>query len=129
MTLLLVLGALALHWFADFVVQTDAMAKGKSSSNRTLAEHVLTYGMTLLLGSLLLGTCLYIAGMEIPSPGRWIGWALLNAALHWPVDFVTSRASKHCFDGGRVHEGFVVIGFDQLVHTSLLIATLPGGPW
>jgi hypothetical protein len=93
--------ALVLHWFADFVLQTDQMARGKSSSNKWLSIHVAVYSLPLFL----------------------LGWkfALFNAATHWVVDYFTSRLSSRMWKEQRVHDFFVVIGFDQLIHTLLLV--------
>ena len=45
MTLLEIFTILLIHWFADFVLQTDKQAKGKSKNWRDLLSHTLTYSL------------------------------------------------------------------------------------
>lgn len=94
-----------LHWLSDFVLQTDKMAKGKSTSNGWLLIHINVYTIPFLI----------------------LGWkyALLNGAAHLVVDFVTSRITSYLWKQNRVHDFFVIIGLDQAIHLSVLIALLP----
>ncbi len=86
---------LLVHFLADFVLQTDKMAKGKSTSNKWLSIHIGVYTLPLFI----------------------FGWkfALFNGACHWGIDFFTSRATNYLWQKHRVHVFFVVIGFDQLL--------------
>jgi len=93
-----------LHFLADFCLQTDAMAKNKSTSLNWLTFHVVVYAIPFLL----LG----------------VKYALVNACAHWIVDFFTSRMTKGLWGAGRVRLFFVVIGFDQALHLTILYATL-----
>ena len=99
-SLKIVLLILVLHWLSDFVLQTDWMAKNKSTSNKALGLHILVYSIPFLV----------------------IGWkfALFNGVLHFGVDYVTSRMSKKFYEKGDIHNFFVVIGFDQVLHYSML---------
>lgn len=40
---------------------------------------------------------------------------------HYLTDWITSRVSKFYFDKGDAHNGFVTIGFDQVIHYLTLI--------
>lgn len=95
------------HFVADFIGQSDYMAKGKSSSNLILAYHIVVYTGLLAL----------MTGFSNP------GWALLNGAIHFVVDYFTSRASSKLYKSGKIHWFFVVIGFDQFIHTATLLLT------
>lgn len=97
------------HFVADFVLQSDRMAKLKSGSFAWLSWHVSVYTAALWLAS-------------IPLDQPW-WWAPLNGAAHFATDAVTSRASSALWKRGEVHWFFVVIGFDQLAHTVILIMT------
>jgi hypothetical protein len=77
------------------------MAQGKSKSVKWLSIHILVYMMPLLFFG--------------------IKFALLNAAAHWVIDFFTSRATSYLWKKQDVHNFFVVIGFDQLLHALILI--------
>lgn len=96
---------LALHLVGDFILQSHWMASNKSSDNRALAMHCVVYGLVFILpfGALFAGT---------------------NAALHFGVDFVTSRITANLWREQRWHWFFVVIGVDQFVHYVCLIGTL-----
>jgi hypothetical protein len=105
-SLFMAIVVLWIHFISDFILQTDEMAKGKSSSNRILTRHVLTYGVFFLV---------YFG----PA------YALVNCILHWFTDYFSSRATSKLWKENRVHEFFVVIGLDQAIHATCLIATLP----
>ena len=79
------------------------MALNKSKSNYWLGIHAFTYGLPLLL----LG---------------W-RWALGNALMHFGVDFFTSRGTAWLWKHEERHWFFVLIGFDQAIHLTLLFWT------
>lgn len=92
-----------LHFVSDFVLQSDYVAKNKSKSNLVLLQHVLIYGLPFYLIS--------------------VKFALVNMALHFVVDWVTSRITSKLWAEGKVHWFFVTIGFDQALHMTCLILT------
>lgn len=106
---------LFLHWLADFVFQTNNMAKNKSSSFGWLSIHGVEYLCVMVLG----------LAMLHPHSASWLHWCLLYAAVntgwHFIIDFFTSKLSSRLYKQGKIHEFFVVIGFDQLLHTVILI--------
>lgn len=102
------------HFVSDFILQTDKMAKGKSSSNRRLAEHIAVYTAALLV----------VLAWEHSIRGALL-YCVVNGAAHFATDYVTSRMTKRLWEQKRVHDFFVVIGADQAVHMTTLIATLP----
>lgn len=95
------------HWIGDFILQSDWMAKNKSSNHVALLNHVSVYGFALLFSCLL-----------IPIT---ITWVIFNVFAHFCTDFITSRITKKLWEKKDVHNFFVVIGFDQLVHALTLI--------
>lgn len=104
------------HFVADFICQTDAMARNKSSSNFWLGYHISTYTLALMVGALA------VTGGD---PRGVAIYALVNGAAHFATDYVTSRITKRLWEKKRVHDFFVVIGFDQALHMTILLATLP----
>lgn len=92
------------HWLADFVFQSDWMAKNKSSNYKALGVHISIYTLIFLA----------VFGWE---------YALVNGALHFCTDWVTSRITKKLWEKKSVHYFFVVIGLDQAIHLLCLIAT------
>ena len=100
MSMLILLELVWTHWVADFVLQSDGMALNKSKCNVWLALHCLVYGVCFL----------------------WAGWrfAAVAAALHFAVDWVTSRGTSALWARNARHWFFVLIGLDQALHMSLL---------
>jgi hypothetical protein len=92
---------LLVHWFADFVLQTDQMAQNKSHSIKWLSIHVLVYTIPLL-----------VFGVK---------FALVNGGVHFIVDYFTSKISKRLYLKSDIHNFFVVVGLDQYLHTAFLI--------
>lgn len=113
------LSLLVIHFVADFLFQTDSMALKKSTSNEWLALHALVYSACFLPFGLV--------------------FALITFVTHFWVDYYTSRCtsklwfidlyeSEECglmatVKDWKRHWFFVMIGFDQLLHFSILALT------
>src|SRR5688572_16954771 len=102
------------HWLADFCLQTDEQAKGKSTSVKLLTFHVATYSLMMGISGLFYfgdwRKCLIFAGITFVA--------------HWITDFITSRIGKPFWAKGDYHNGFVVVGFDQVLHYVQLYLTI-----
>lgn len=94
---------LFLHWIADFVCQSDAIAKNKSKDNGVLFFHCVVYFSVFMLGTIN------------------FGFAFLLGLIHFPVDYVTSRLNSKLYQAGKNHEFFVSIGFDQWIHFATIL--------
>lgn len=94
---------LTLHFVADFIMQSDYIAKTKSTSWKSLSIHVGIYTLVLALLNPI--------------------WALVNGLLHFCVDAVTSRLTSMLWQAKKTHYFFVVIGLDQLLHALMLVTT------
>ena len=97
------------HWLADFVYQSDWMAKNKSKRIDALLLHVWVY-MSI------------IALFALPILGLVNGiiFILVNGAAHFCIDFVTSRISSKFFADQDYHNGFVIVGLDQWIHQAIM---------
>jgi hypothetical protein len=104
---------LLIHFLADFALQTHEQASKKSSSLVHLHQHVMTYSLTWLFA-------IWIWTSNIES--ALVFWVITYAA-HFATDFVTSRAAKTYFDQQDYHNGFVVVGADQVLHYIQLVLT------
>lgn len=93
-----------LHFFSDFILQSDKMAINKSSSLKWLTIHVTVYIIPFL----------------------YFGWkfALVNYIAHWTTDFFSSRATTYLWKKEKRHWFFVVIGLDQAIHMTCLFLTV-----
>lgn len=92
-----------LHFFADFILQTDKIAINKSKDNAILLAHVAIYSLPF-----------FIFGAD---------FALLNMVLHFMVDWCTSRVTSYLWKKQERHWFFVVIGLDQAIHMTCLFLT------
>jgi hypothetical protein len=90
-----------IHFLADFVLQSDAMALKKSSDYRWLLFHSAVYGAPFL-----------IFGPRL---------AALAFGLHYVVDRFSSLATSRLWQAGERHWFFVVIGLDQAIHLTILV--------
>ena len=116
---LTIIGLLFVHFVFDFILQTHEMAINKSSSNKWLTKHVAIYTGGLFVSYI----WILVTGILLSYP-VFIGWVLLNGVLHWITDYFTSRKSKYYFSKKDYHNGFIVVGFDQLIHYVCLFGTL-----
>lgn len=110
------------HFVADFMLQNDTMAQNKSTSNIWLTNHVMVYSFAMLG---IMATFVYLLN---PVSSHWqlvmlLVWAVINGALHWITDWVSSRATSYLWKQGDRHNFFVVVGADQAVHLSTMIVT------
>jgi hypothetical protein len=108
-----VMSIIVLHWFADFVLQTDWQAKNKSSNNMALLRHVGTYTAAIAIFAL------YMFPIKLA-----LMWIVINAVLHLITDYFTSRLNTYLWSKGQVHNFFVSVGFDQVIHYFCLFGTL-----
>ena len=86
---------LVIHFLADFALQTHEQAQGKGPIDP-----------------------------EIQKFWGWIGFSLLVGIPHYLTDWCTSRIGKPFWKSGDFHNGFVVIGFDQVIHYISLILVI-----
>ena len=97
---------LLIHFLADFGLQTNDQAINKSSSNIFLFYHVGVYSLIWLIAS-------YIIFLNVIMA---ILFSLITFLFHFGTDWVTSRVGKPFWSKGDYHNGFAVVGFDQLLH-------------
>jgi hypothetical protein len=119
MTFQTIMTVIAMHWVADFVLQSDWQAKNKSKNNLALLLHVTTYTVCIFVCGIFLLTQLTPENIKI-----WELWALANGIVHFGVDYVTSRINTYLWSKGRVHDFFVMVGFDQVIHYVCLFGSL-----
>ena len=111
MNLIEIFSIILIHWFADFVLQTDKQAKGKSKNWSDLLGHTFTYSLIWL--------------SMISWLGFWQGliFVLITFIAHTITDYFTSRLNSKLWSEGKVHNFFVSVGFDQVLHYVQLFIT------
>lgn len=108
----MVIYVLLLHYIGDFLLQHRKMAENKSESNWWLSLHVLAYAITLFAG------LVFFYDLKMT-----LFFVLVNAALHFVTDRITSLWTKHFFLKKNNYGFFGIIGFDQFIHSATLIIT------
>jgi hypothetical protein len=102
---------LLIHFLADFGLQTHQQATLKNSDNKYLAYHVGVYSLIWLLA-------LISYGISFKEAAEF---AVFTFIFHFITDFVTSRIGNPFWEKNDYHNGFVVVGFDQVLHYIQLI--------
>lgn len=119
MEITIIFAILIIHWIADFILQTDSQAKGKSKKWKPLLTHTFNYsGVWFIVG------LLYI----IPTPSVILFWKvftffIITFVAHTITDYFTSRLNSRLWAQGRTHDFFVAVGFDQILHYVQLFLT------
>lgn len=102
------------HWVADFLFQSDEVAKYKSKSIAHLTMHGLLYSVHLFIWSAL------IFNLNYQMMLLFMG---INGVTHVCIDAVTSKVAAFCHKHDARHGFFTVIGFDQFLHVSILLVS------
>lgn len=112
-TTLVIIGLLFAHFIADFVCQTHWMATNKSKDWHALRCHVLTYAG--IMGAVVV----IYRGFTLAAAD----FTAITFATHFVTDAITSRITAKLWATKRVHDFFVIVGFDQWIHATTLILT------
>mgnify|MGYP000291670645 CR=1 FL=1 len=106
------------HWLSDFICQTHEMSIKKSKSLLWLSYHVLVYSTVTTL------CWMAFFGRDFDSFNTTTLLILsITFLTHWFTDYFTSRWTSKLWEKKDVHNFFVVIGFDQLIHATTLLIT------
>lgn len=107
MEISLIIFIMLIHFLADFGLQTHEQFQKKSSDSKFLFYHVGVYSMIWFLA-----LCGY-PDLELDGV---LTFTLITFVSHFVTDWMTSRIGKPFWENKDFHNGFVVIGFDQLLH-------------
>ncbi len=95
------LALFAVHFIADFFVQTEHQALNKSKNIWPLARHCITYAICFLPFGIV--------------------FAILTGMMHMVVDYATSKMTSSLWAKGETRKFFQVIGLDQFLHAASLV--------
>jgi len=101
------------HWLLDFVLKYNIDAQNKWHSNKHLTNHTIPYSLGWCLPAVIVFGNIPLAYLFIP----------ITFVAHTITDWFTSRWCHYYFEKGDTHRGFVVIGFDQILHYVQLYLT------
>jgi len=121
MPLWIIILCLITHWIGDFVAQTHSQSIGKSTSNVVLSEHVFSYTMIWSIPAFIIfsTTLSFCDGFW-----RFLVFLVITYTTHFAIDYYTSRVNKQLWEAKEVHNFFVSIGFDQVLHYLQIFGTL-----
>ena len=108
-----VLIIMVIHYLGDFALQTHEQAQKKSSDNKWLVYHTGSYSLIWLLAAWGLYTSIWAALL----------FAGVTFVAHTATDWATSRIGRSFWSSGDLHNGFAVVGFDQILHYVQLLLT------
>lgn len=117
MNLIEIFSIILIHWFADFVLQTDKQAKGKSKNWSDLLDHTANYSLLWTT----IGMLYTIISLNVSW--NWLLFGLITFIAHTITDYFTSRLNSKLWSEGKVHNFFVSVGFDQVLHYVQLFTT------
>lgn len=100
------------HFLADFGLQTHEQATGKSSNEKQLMWHVAVYS----------GVWLFMSYCLFQNAFLSIIFAVITYICHYITDYFSSRIGKPYWEKKDLHNGFVIIGADQVLHMIQLFA-------
>ena len=123
MSLTIIFSVIFIHWIADFVLQSDKQAKGKSKNWSDLLAHTFTYSTMWIFAS-----CLMLGYVNKGQTTQWyvihaLLFGLITFVCHTITDYFTSRLNSKLWAKGDVHNFFVSVGFDQVLHYIQLFLT------
>ena len=131
---------LIIHWIADFVLQTDKQAKGKSKNWKDLLSHTISYSMIFFCVGILLSLLLIV-----PNILYVFYFTAITFICHTITDYFTSKLNtkllppitelsfgSDVFGDNKMlaypknsswHNFFVGVGGDQILHYIQLFLT------
>lgn len=126
MNLIEIFSIIIIHWFADFIMQDEKWALGKSKNWYDLLSHTFTY------------SCIWLIPIIFLFPNNWTTSEYVISSLlfgfttfvfHTITDYITSRIVSKKFEkqeyGSSIPNigAFSIIGFDQVLHYVQLFGT------
>lgn len=109
----IIIWILFIHFIADFICQSDKMALNESFNIWYLLYHVSAY--IIIIGIILMPFYIQKPDIEI---GKFF---TLNFLTHWIIDFIILRIKAKHWEQRKRHWFFVMIGFEQVLHISILL--------
>jgi len=99
-----------IHFLADFSLQTNQQAQQKSISTNALFNHVGIYTTVWFLALIAINEIINFSLFDC------LIFCLITFVAHSTTDYFTSRIGKPYWEEHDYHNGFTVVGFDQMLH-------------
>lgn len=119
-----------IHWVGDFVFQSDWQAKNKSKNNKALLQHITRYTtvwaafiLIWVIGDIIVNLFDTETTKDYIWTAKWLPFLSITFIAHFITDYFTSRLNSRLWAEGKIHNFFVSIGFDQILHYVQLFLT------
>ena len=99
-----------IHFMSDFILQSDSMAKNKSSKLLWLSFHCLIYSIPFFIFCFSFYTTFRSAFI----------FTFIIGISHFLIDLVTSKVNEKLYKNNKRYWLFVDIGFDQALHLTII---------
>lgn len=119
LTLIEIFTIIFIHWVADFVMQDEKWALGKSKNSFDLTAHTTAYSILWYLPM-----CIMLKSFLLP-----LLFVIITLITHTITDYFTSRIVSKKFANGHYGSAipnfgaFTIIGVDQVLHYIQLFLT------
>lgn len=112
---------LLVHWWADFVQQSHNIATTKWASMTSLLLHTTNYAAWWFLTWIVI--LISVPKLNLLYWLHILPFVPITFGLHTLTDYYTSKLSHRYFKDEDYHNGFVVVGIDQVLHYVQLFLT------
>lgn len=132
MNLIEIFSIIIIHWFADFIMQDEKWALGKSKNWNDLLKHTFTYSFIWFFILIVIGLIGWVPNpnfYNFYTPSFIILFVITTFICHTITDYFTSRIVSKKFEkqeyGSSIPNigAFSWIGFDQILHYLQLFIT------
>lgn len=114
----ILIGFLISHFISDFVLQPRDIAESKGFNIKSLIVHGGEYFVYFTVINMLILLPFY---GNVLVYLRVIDFCAINTVAHLLIDFITSKLTSRYYKNGDNKMFFNIIGFDQLLHTSIIV--------
>jgi len=94
MTIIEIIAIFVIHWIADFIMQDEKWALGKSKNIKDLLSHTFMYSSIWMI----IGSILKVTDVVNWYPGALSSFALITFIAHTITDYFTSRIVSKRFE-------------------------------
>ena len=130
MSLTTIFSIIIIHWFADFLMQDEKWALGKSKNWTDLLKHTFTYSLIwFIIGMFYTWYLAYNLNWSVTIACKLILFTLITFIAHTITDYFTSRIVAKKFANQEYGSSipntgaFTIIGIDQVLHYIQLFGT------
>lgn len=112
------------HFIGDFVLKSNWEERNKHKDIMALFSHIVGYSISLVTAFFLM---LWFGLVLYPAQDLTLvllTWLIINIITHFIVDYFTSKLNSRLWARGNMHNIFLAVGFDQLLHILILVGSL-----